>query len=168
MFLPKTYFSFFFFKQFPYFFFKNQLYKNSLNFFFKNQFNVFLYKILKTKSFIGLGVILSNLFKINKNVFFINFHENFNYLPFSKNTLFSRSLNNFFKKLTFYNVSLVFFFRLEKKSFFLWRYRKNVISVGVGNNFFNKKLDMVLDLPDTSIYHYIIYLYTMNLYLLHK
>lgn len=168
VYLPKIYFSFFFFKQSPNYFFNKQLKKNSFNFFFKNSFNIFFFRILKTKAFVSLGIILSNLFKLHKNVLFLDFHENFNYLPFCNNTLFNRSLNNFFKKLIFYNISLVFFFKLKKKSFFLRRYHKDVISVGVSKNYFDKKLDIVLDLPDTDIYHYCIYLYTMNLYLLYK
>lgn len=106
------------------------------------------------------------VFDCTGNVIFMDFNLNFNYLPITNIELLSRSKKNLQKFLNFFNVRVVIFFDLKKKNFLIKRLAKfKLINVAVSNNLINNNFDVFLNLPNTHLTHYIIYLHVLNLYL---
>jgi hypothetical protein len=96
----------------------------------------------------------------------VDFNFNFNYLPVTNKTLFSRSSKRFNKFLKFFNVSLVLFLNLNKKKFIFKKLFSNkVVNISIDKNTFSKKFDLNLSLPQNKITHYILYISIMNIYL---
>lgn len=113
--------------------------------------------------------LLQNIFHINKNVLFIDFNTNFNYLPITNNTLFSRSSKYFNKFLKYFDVSVIFFFNLSKKKFIFKKLFSNkVVNISIDKNTFSTKFDLNLNLNRSNLTSYVLYLLVMNVYLISK
>jgi hypothetical protein len=117
-------------------------------------------------SFNKLATLLNMLFSNNKNIVFVDYYFNYNYLPVDNLNLFSRSTKYLQKLLVYFNVGAVIFLNLNKKFFLVKKLHKfRHINVSVNSNTFNKKFDISVNLPDTQLMHYLIYTYILNIYL---
>lgn len=128
-----------------------------------------LFRFLINNSFKKLISCLEKVFILNRNVLFVDFNFNFNYLPITNKTLFSRSTKRFNKFLKFFNVSVVLFLNLNKKKFIFKKlFSSKVINISFDISTFSKKFDLNLPLPKNKLTHYILYLCIMNIYLIVK
>ena len=97
---------------------------------------------------------------------FMDFNFNFNYLPILNNELLTRSKKNLQKFLTFFNVKVIIFFNLKKKFFLIKKFTKfKLINISVNRSLTGNNFDVFLNLPNTPLIHYLVYIYTLNLYL---
>ena len=103
---------------------------------------------------------------MNKNILFIDFNFNFNYLPITNSTLFSRSSRSFNKLLKYFNVSVVFFFNLNKKKFIFKKLFSNkVINISLDDSTYSKKFDLNIPTTNNNLVNYILYLFVVNVYI---
>jgi len=110
--------------------------------------------------------IINTVFKLNKNVVLVDYDYNYNYLPIQNNDLFSRSAKNFNKCISYFNVSVVIFLNLNKKNFILKKlYTKKTINVTIDPNTSSDKFDLALQIQNTKIARYLIYIHVLNTYL---
>lgn len=113
-----------------------------------------------------LLILLQNIFYLNKNVLFVDSNFNFNYLPITNTTIFSRSSKNFKKYLKYFNVSVVFFFNLNKKKFIFKKlFSSKVINASLDKKTYLNKFDLNLSLPQNKLTYYIIYVAIMDVYI---
>lgn len=125
-----------------------------------------LFGYLFNNKLIKFGKILYNIFELNKNVVVVDYNHNYNYLPIKNTDLFSRSNKNFKKYLSYFNVSIIIFFNLNKKKFIfkkLQGYKTINVAVGVNNPL--NKFDLDLGLFNNKITHYLVYIYIISIYL---
>jgi len=110
--------------------------------------------------------LLFTLFSNNKNIVFINYDYNYNYLPISNENFFNRS-NKYLQKLFIYfNVGAIIFFNLNKKKFIIKKLHKfKLINISLDSNLLDKNFDIFIDVPNTPLTHYLTYIYTLNLYI---
>ena len=96
----------------------------------------------------------------------IDFNNNYNYLPIKNKEIFSRSNKKFNKTLNYFKVSVLLFLNLNKKKFIFKKLQRNkVINITLGHGMNSNKFDLSLNLQNTKIIHYIIYLCVMDIYL---
>lgn len=118
------------------------------------------------KSLYFISTILEKFFFFNKNVLFVDYNYNYNYLPITNNFIFKRSKKDFYKLLKYFNIGVVIYLDIKKKDFFLKKiYNNSVISVCGSDDFFPNKVDFNLNLPNNSLYNYILYIIIMNIFL---
>lgn len=121
---------------------------------------------LYNNKIIRFGKILQNIFKLNKNIVIVDYNHNYNYLPIKNRDLFSRSVKNYKKYLSYFDVSIIIFFNLNNKKFIfkkLQSYKTINIFVGGGNS--SNKFDFSLGFQNNKITHYLIYIFIVNIYL---
>ncbi len=168
------YFSLFFFlKKIPTKFIFNKLKisfsGNNNSFLFKPLFSNKLFGFTINNNFNKLIKLFQNILTLNKNILFIDFNFNFNYLPVTNTILFSRSAKSFNKVLKYFNISFVVFLNLNKKKFIFKKlFSSKVINISTDNNTFSNKFDLNLSLPQNKLINYILYLCVMNIYLIVK
>lgn len=113
-----------------------------------------------------LTYVVSNLFFLHKNVLFVDYNVNYNYLPITNNLLFSRSFKKLSKLIRYFDIAVIFYVDLSKKKFIFKKlYNCNVINVSLTNNFVSKKFDLNLNFINNYVYTYLFYLIVMDLYL---
>jgi hypothetical protein len=135
-------------------FFKNFLIKSPL---FKIIPNIFLKR---------LAHILYYTFKFNNNVLFVDFDTNYNYLPFRNGTIFDRSSTQLYKTVKFFKINTIFYLNIRKKDFFLKKlFNLNCINISFNNDLDKSSVDLFLDLPNSKVTNYLMYIFTMGLYL---
>lgn len=135
--------------------------KNITKPFFKNN----LFSFIFSKKINNFVVLLENIFYLNKNILFIDYDFNFNYLPISNSSLFSRSSFFFKKYIKYFNIGVVLFLNLKNKKFIFKKlFSKKTINISVGFKSFPNKFDLGLTLSDNRITHYILYLLIINTY----
>jgi hypothetical protein len=128
-----------------------------------------LFTFTINNNFYKLIALFQNIFSINKNILFVDYYYNFNYLPITNQILFSRSSKYFNKFLKYFDVSVVLFLNLKKKKFIFKKLFSNkVINISSDKNTFSKKFDLYLHIPKTELTNYILYLSIMNIYLIVK
>lgn len=126
---------------------------NVLNFFNQNKFN-------------NLFITLYNTFSLNKNILFIDYGYNYNYLPVTNKELFSRSYKNVYKIIKFFNISVVIYLSLNKKNFsFKKLHNLKLVNVSLSASNISNKFDISLDLPNNLITQYLVHLYVLSIYL---
>lgn len=127
--------------------------QNLLNFFFQNKFK-------------GLTTTLYNTFFLNKNILFVDYVCNYNYLPIENNDLFSRSYKNIHKIIKFFNISVIVYLNLNKKNYsFKKLHNTKLVNVSLSISNISKKFDINLDLPNNLITQYLVHLYVLSIYL---
>jgi len=127
------------------------------------KFNLFLKKIF----FFFIGFINNN-YNLGYNIIIIDYNINYNYLPLLNKFLFSRSLQDLYKYIKFFNVNTVIFLDVNKKRFIFKKLLKfKLISISV-NADIRYNLDLDLNITSTPITNYIFYLIVMDLYLKNK
>ena len=141
---------------------KNILLDSKLTLIFKqSQFNLILGNKLSK-----FTKILSTIFKLNKNVILVDYDYNYNYLPIQNSDLFSRSSKNFNKCISYFNVSAVVFLNLNKKKFILKKlFTSKTINVSIDSNVYSNKFDLGIQIQNTNITRYLIYIHILNIYL---
>ena len=161
----------FFYKLFFIKFFYKKLYKFSLplpknNYKPHYYYNTILSKFISNKTFKKLNFLLESILILNKNILILDSNYNYNYLPLSNQLIFTRSKKKFYKLLKYFDISILLYLDLKKKDFFFKKYYKSTLITIVGNNdFFSKKIDLSLNLPNANIYNYMIYIHIMTIYL---
>lgn len=142
--------------------FSNSFGKNIIKPVFSNNTFFFIFTSKLTK----LISILQNIFCLNKNVLFIDYDFNFNYLPILNSDLFSRSSYILNKYVKFFDIGAILFLNLKKKKFIFKKlFSKKTINVSVGYNTHPSKFDLSLTLPQNRVTHYLLYLFVMNVYI---
>ena len=117
-------------------------------------------------SFNKLTILLNTLFLNNKNILFVDYNFNYNYLPVNNINFFSRSTKYLHKLLVYFNVGAVIFLNLNKKFFLIKKLHKfRHINISVNSKPSNSSFDISVNLPDTQLMHYLIYVYVLNIYL---
>lgn len=110
--------------------------------------------------------IINTVFRLNKNVVLVDYDYNYNYLPIQNNDLFSRSAKNFNKCISYFNVSAVIFLNINKKNFILKKlYTLKTINVAIDSSLSSNKFDLALQIQNTKITRYLIYIHVLNIYL---
>lgn len=116
---------------------------------------------------------LTNLFvhliTFNNEIIFIDYNENYNYLPISQSEIWDRSFKRFYKILKFFKIGAIFFFGMEGKSLFLKRLVSlRILTVSFNN--LNKSTLFNYSLPcvSTPLNNYIIYTHFINIFLKYK
>ena len=113
--------------------------------------------------------LISVLLLNNKSIIFLDYYNNYNYLPISNSMLFSRSSKKLLKTIHYFNVSAVFFFNFKKKNFIFKKlFNFNLINVSFNPKFFKNKFDLNFNIPNTQLHTYIIYLLFLKVYLIIK
>jgi hypothetical protein len=127
----------------------------------KNNFDIFF-----KSSFFKLTNLLYTLFTNNKNVVFVDYNYNYNYLPILNLNIFNRSSKYLQKLLTYFNVGAVIFLNLNNKKFIVKKIHKiGLINISLDLKLFNKNFDLYVNIPNTPLTHYLIYVYILNLYI---
>ncbi len=147
--------------------------KLNINFSFNNTIqltklipNNKLFYFILNNSFNKLIKLVEGVFFFNKNVLFVDFNFNFNYLPITNKILFSRSSKYFNKFLKYFNVSIVFFFNLNKKKFIFKKLlSNNVINISLDKDTYLKKFDLNLPISNNYLTNYILYISIMGVYI---
>lgn len=128
--------------------------------------NTKMYGYIINNNFNRLVVLLQNMLYSNNNVLFVDFNLNFNYLPITNKTLFSRSSRNLSKLLKYFNISVICFINLNKKKFIFKKLiSSKTINISIDSKTFLKKFDLNLSLPQNKLTNYILYLVIMSIYL---
>jgi hypothetical protein len=111
--------------------------------------------------------LLTQVLHLNKNILFLDNNVNYNYLPISNESLFNRPFKKLWKQLKYFDVSLIFYFNLNKKKFIFKKLRiLDVIHVSSSNELFRSKFDFSFELPNNNqFYNYIIYLIVLKTYI---
>ena len=118
------------------------------------------------KSFYHISNVLQKFFLLNKNVLFVDYNYNYNYLPITNNFIFKRSKKDFYKLLKYFNVGIVIYLDIKKKDFFLKKiFNNSIINICGSDDFFSKKVDFNLNLPNNLVYNYILYIIIMDIFL---
>lgn len=135
--------------------------------FFKNfLIKLPIYNNISNTFFKKLANILYLTFFFNKNIIFIDHNHNYNYLPITNKVIFNRSIKNIFKLFKFFRVGVVCYLDFGKKDFFLTKLlRFKYINISLNNSINHKNMDLNLNLPNSKLANYIIYIFIMNLYL---
>jgi len=96
----------------------------------------------------------------------VDYNYNYNYLPISNKNILNRSEKHLQKLLTYFNISSVIFFNLNKKNFLIKKLLKfKLISVSLNKDLFGNNFDISINLPNNPITHYLIYTHILNTYL---
>lgn len=99
----------------------------------------------------------------------MDFKINYNYLPLSNSLLFNRSSKSIAKVIRYFDIGCVVFFDFGGKKFSFKNFQKySCITAGLKSNFFKSRLDIDLDITNNPIICYIIYLFTLRIYLKNK
>lgn len=132
---------------------------------FKGNFP-FFFLTSKTTKFINL---LQVVFSLKKNILFVDYDFNFNYLPITNSSLFSRSSKNFNKYLKFFDINVILFINLKKKKYIFKKlFSKKTINISAGYHTHTDKFDLSLNLSENKVTHYILYILILKTYLLVK
>ena len=127
------------------------------------KFNLFLKKI-----FFFFVNFINNNYNLGYNIIIIDYNTNYNYLPLLNKFLFSRSLQDLYKYIKFFNVNTVIFLDVNKKRFIFKKLLKfKLISISV-NSDIRYNLDLDLNITSTPVTNYIFYLILIYLYLKNK
>ena len=125
--------------------------------------NNFFEKFFKNK-LKGLTLFCIDLFFLKKNIIFIDFFYNYNYLPINKFNFLKNSSKKLFKFITFFNVGAIIFLNLnQKKNLFKKYFNFNLVNIAVCKN--QRVFDINLMLPNTPLIHYILQVYIFQIYL---
>lgn len=163
------------FKKFPkkiylldfYFFSKEEqlpLRINKTNYLGKNLNLLFFKKIF----FFFLNFVQNN-FNVGYNLLFVDHKCNFNYIPVTNKTVFSRSLKDLYKYIKMFNINVVLLMDAKKKKIIFRRLTKfNLIHVSSSSELESSNLDLNLKLGNSPVINYILYLSVLNAYLLSK
>ena len=109
---------------------------------------------------------LLHTFSLKKNLIFVDYDINYNYLPISNSLLFSRSKKNLHKLIKYFDISIIIFFNTNSKLFTVKSLLKlRLINISSNNTFLHKNVDFCLNIPNNYIYNYIIYILVIKLYL---
>lgn len=109
---------------------------------------------------------LLHTFSLKKNLIFVDYDINYNYLPISNSLLFSRSKKNLHKLIKYFDISIIIFFNTNSKLFTVKNLLKlKLINISSNNTFLEKNVDFCLNIPNNYIYNYIIYILVIKLYL---
>ena len=112
-----------------------------------------------------LNFLLHTL-SLKKNLIFVDYDINYNYLPISNSLLFSRSKKNLHKLIKYFDISIIIFFNTNSKLFTVKNLLKlKLINISSNNTFLEKNVDFCLNIPNNYIYNYIIYILVIKLYL---
>ncbi len=163
----------FFLSKYSYNFKKSFFLKKQINF-TKNKvtFKVFLFSFCKAFNllfsffdFKKFLLLISTIFSFNKNLLIIDYLNNYNYLPVTNN-FFDKSSNKFIKFVKYFNVGVILYFNVKKKSFFFNKlFNLNLINVCFNKQLVKSKFDYYFYTNNSSINFYIIYLYILKIYL---
>lgn len=148
-------FKFKFFKKNKMFFnknvFKNIKLENSI---IKNNHNSRFYKLV---------VFLKELYKLNYNIYILDFINDYNYLPIS-NKILKKKNQNFYKYLKYFNVKSILYLNTNKgliTKFFKFKLINVTTNKGICKNTFDFTVDIYNDVYST----YLLYLIILNTYL---
>lgn len=107
-----------------------------------------------------------NTFHLNKNILFVDYEYNYNYLPVNNSDIFSRSYKNIHKIVKFFNISTIIYLNLNKKKFsFKKLHNTKLINVSLSASNISNKFDISLNLPNNPINQYLMYMYVLSIYL---
>lgn len=126
------------------------------------RFNVFITnnKIKK------LLYLISTIFYLNKNILFVDYDINYNYLPINNTLIFDRSFNRLSKVIKYFNISAIFYLNLKKKKFIFKKLHNcNLINISLSDELVSKKFDLNFPLTNNNLYVYLLYLYILKMYL---
>jgi hypothetical protein len=113
------------------------------------------------KIYKNILLLLSNLFKMGINFLILDKDFNFNYLPFNADIL---NKYDVYKTLKHFNVKVIIF--LDLKPRMVKKYLNfNLLNISFTNNINIKYMDFFSKHKNLKIFHYIIYIYLLNLYL---
>ena len=100
---------------------------------------------------------------------FIDFNYNHNYLPLNNEVIFEKYSNSLYKFIKYFNISVLVFIDLKKKSFFLKKFLKyKLINISLNCSFNSKDMDLFIDSQHSETINYLIYLLVINIYLSKK
>ena len=124
------------------------------------------FKFLFKNKFFKFIKLLCSIFEQNKNILLVDYNYNYNYLPIKNSNLFSRSNKNLSKYFNYFNISIILFLNLNKKKFIFKKLQNHkTINVTLGYGMYSNKFDLCLDVQNTKIIHYIVYIYIIGIYL---
>jgi len=110
--------------------------------------------------------ILYHTFKFNNNVLFVDLDNNYNYLPFNNSIIFNRSSTQLYKTLKYFNVNVILYMNIRKKDFFLKKlFNLNCINISSNIDLNRSSVDLFLELPNSKLTNYLVYIFTIGLYL---
>lgn len=125
-----------------------------------------LFRIIPIIFLKRLTSILYYTFKFNNNILFVDADINYNYLPINNGIMFNRSSTNLYKTAKFFKVSTIFYLNIRKKDFFLKKlFNLNCINICPNNDLNKSNVDLYLKTPNSKITNYLVYIFTMGLYL---
>lgn len=140
--------------------FSHNKFKHNHQIFFKNNFFEKLFKGKLNK----LTLLCTNLFILKKNILFLDYNFNFNYLPIIQKNLIEVTVKNLHKLTKFYNINSIIFFNLnKKKALFKKFFNMNLINISTTHN--QKSFDLNLSISNSPILHYILFIYISQIYL---
>lgn len=144
-------------------FHKNSFFYKNVNFYLTQT----LFTNLLPQRFIKkLVTLFTNVFLGGGNVLFMNHNNNYNYLPISNKILFSRSSKYLLKFIKFFNVGVIIHMDLKRKNFiFKKMFRYKLINISLNNVIVSNNLDIKINLPNSELTNYLVYLFSLNFYL---
>ena len=144
------------------------------NDFDKAPFTNFLIRLLPL-NYLSIGKLAkysnfcSNIFQLNNNILFIDIDNNFNYLPCNNKLILNKSPQRLYQFLKYFNVNTIVFMNLKKKNSLLQKLLSyKLINISVNNSIRGIDIDLQLELPNTPLMNYIIYIHTLHIYLKFK
>lgn len=142
----------------------------SKNIFLNNTKSYFIptipFKLFFKNRLLGLTKLLFSVFRQNKNILLVDYNYNYNYLPIENQEIFSRSNKNLGKFLKYFNVSVILFLNLNKKKFIFKKLQNHeTINIALEGGMYQHKFDLCLNIQNTKIINYMLYIYVMGIYL---
>ena len=100
------------------------------------------------------------------NILVVDYNHNYNYLPITQKSIFSRSAKKLFKTIRYFNIGIILYLNLNKKNFIFKKFLNlNLINIVVDNKISQKKFDFNINVGNNPLYMYIIYVTLLGFYL---
>ena len=101
-----------------------------------------------------------------KNVLFMDYNHNYNYLPINNGMLFSRSFKKLSKIINYFDVGAILYFNLNNKKYVFRKVSdQKIINISLTKSTTSKKFDLSLNFSNTEVSNYMLYLLVLNIYL---
>jgi hypothetical protein len=141
-----------------------------------NDFNITFFKNLSAKSFVSNYIstvflkniipLLVSVFCTNGNVIFVDYDNNYNYLPISNSIIFDKSSIDLCKYIKYFNVKLFLFINLGKKNYLLKRLINfNLLNISLNCDTSYTDMELFIKNKNSEIVNYTVYIILINIYI---
>ncbi len=151
-------------------FIKNKFFKNKSTFFNIRVFhvNTWYFNFFFNQKLKQICFVVQTILFFNKNILFVDYFNNYNYLPINNSIIFNRSFKFSKRLVKFFNIGLIFFFNVNKKNYPYKQYtQQNTINLSINTILNNNYIDLQYS-SKLYLNYYVIYLIVLKYYIFFK